>query len=93
MDVECDLTPRSAAMSKLQRDVLKVFGQFLMTPGQMLCLYGPSLEKHRQGLHQLTEMGFLSKEEFKGAYSLTDAGFTAMRNYRRMRRERTANAK
>jgi hypothetical protein len=53
-----------------------------MKPGQMLCFYGPLLEKHRSGLHQLTEMGFLVKEDFKGGYSLTDAGFKAMRDCR-----------
>jgi hypothetical protein len=69
-------------MSRIQRDVLAVFRQFLMKPGQMLCFYGPLLEKHRSGLHQLTELGMLVKEEFKGGYSLTDAGFQAMKDCR-----------
>jgi len=44
----------------------------------MLCFFGPNLEKHESALQQLTRKDFLIKETFKGAYSLTDAGFEAM---------------
>ena len=45
----------------------------------MLCFFGPNLEKHKGALQRLTEKDFLVKEQFKGAYSLTDAGFEAMK--------------
>ena len=46
----------------------------------MLCFYGPNLKKFRPALAQLTEKEFLVKEEFKGGYSLTRAGFAAMKS-------------
>ncbi len=45
----------------------------------MLCFYGPDLEKHTNSLRKLTEKDFLIKERFKGGYSLTEAGFDAMK--------------
>lgn len=45
----------------------------------MLCFFGPNLEKHKTALQQLTKKDFLIKEEFKGAYSLTRAGYDAMK--------------
>jgi hypothetical protein len=57
---------------------LGVFRKFLIVPGQMLCFNGPNLAKHRAALAELTEKGFLVKEQFSGAYSLTQAGFAAM---------------
>lgn len=45
----------------------------------MLCFFGPNLEKHKNALQQLTEKDFLIKEQFKGAYCLTNAGFEAMK--------------
>lgn len=65
-------------MSTSEKRVLRAFRQFLMTPGQMLCFYGPNLKQHQSALNQLTDKEFLVKERFKGAYSLTRAGFAAM---------------
>ncbi len=48
----------------------------------MLCFHGPNLSKYRAALQQLTEKQFLVKEQFKGAYSLTHAGFAAMKECR-----------
>ncbi len=45
----------------------------------MLCFYGPDLEKHRSALQKLTDRDYLVKERFKGGYSLTKAGFVAMK--------------
>lgn len=45
----------------------------------MLCFYGPDLEKHQAALTTLTEKELLVKERFKGGYSLTQAGFVAMK--------------
>ncbi len=59
---------------------LRTFRQHLLTPGKMLCFSGPNLEKHEAALQQLTESDLLVKEKFKGAYSLTVAGFRAMKS-------------
>ena len=67
------------AFTKTEKSVLKTFHEFLMRPGQMLCFYGPELERHRNALKGLTERKLLVKERFKGAYSLTEDGFSAMR--------------
>ena len=50
-----------------------------MTPGQMLCFFGPDLERHKKALQAMTDKDLLVKEQFKGAYSLTQAGFEAMK--------------
>ena len=65
--------------SQPEKRVFRKFRQFLMTPGKMLCFFGADLEKHRIALRTLTDKKLLDKEQFKGAYSLTQAGFEAMR--------------
>jgi len=65
-------------LTKNEQSVLKTFRQFLITPGQMLCFYGPKLKAYKSALRQLSEKGFIVEEEFKGGYSLTQEGFTAM---------------
>ncbi|QDV68625.1 hypothetical protein Poly24_23350 [Rosistilla carotiformis] len=71
---------REQTFTKSEQSVLKTFREFLMSPGQMLCFYGPELERYRNALKGLTERGLLVKERFKGAYSLTREGFAAMRS-------------
>lgn len=44
----------------------------------MLCFHGPMFEEHRDSLQQLTEQGLLTKDNFKGGYSLTKVGFAAL---------------
>ena len=66
-------------MSKLEESVLAVFRKFLVTPGEMLCFYGPDLKKYKVALQQLTDKGMLVKESFNGGYSLTQAGYAAMK--------------
>jgi hypothetical protein len=61
-----------------EQRVLRTFRRFLMTPGQMLCFYGPNLKQNRTALQQLIDKELLVKEQFKGAYSLTEEGFVAM---------------
>ena len=61
-----------------EQRVLRTFRQFLVTPGQMLCFYGPNLSQHQAALKKLTDREFLVKEQFKGGYSLTKAGYVAM---------------
>lgn len=46
----------------------------------MLCFHGTDLSKYKTALQQLTEKQYLVKEQFKGAYSLTHAGFAAMKD-------------
>jgi len=58
--------------------VLRTFRRFLMNPGKMLCFSGPNLELNKDTLEFLTEKEFLVREKFKGGYSLTQDGFTAM---------------
>jgi hypothetical protein len=45
----------------------------------MLCFYGPNLKQFGPALQQLTEKSLLVEEQFKGGYSLTQAGFVAMK--------------
>ena len=59
---------------------LQTFRQFLMGPGQMLYFTGPNLDRHRTALKQLTDKDYVIKEQFKGGYSLTEAGFAAMKS-------------
>jgi hypothetical protein len=80
---ETGLTPEEheekRLLSTCERQVLRVFQKFLVTDGQMLCFYGPTLAKYEAALRQLTKAGLVVKERFKGGYSLTRAGFEAMR--------------
>jgi hypothetical protein len=46
----------------------------------MLCFFGPDLAKHQAALRQLTDKDLLVQEHFYGAYSLTRAGFEAMKS-------------
>ena len=66
-------------LSDSERRVLRIFREFLMSPGQMLCFHGPDLKKHKSALVQLTEKQLLVKEDFKDGYSLTKAGFISMK--------------
>lgn len=67
-------------MSDAEKSVLEVFRRYLVAPGKMLCFYGQDLEKLHEPLAQLTEKRLLIAESFRGAYSLTKAGFSAMRD-------------
>ncbi len=66
-------------LSRAEQRALRAFRQFLVSPGEMLCFYGTDLEKHKAALQKLTEKELLVKERFKGGYSLTQAGFVAMK--------------
>jgi hypothetical protein len=73
------LLDRSDAMSPAEQSLLAVFRMFQVTPGRMLCFFGPELEKHDRSLTALTQRGWLTEERFHGGYSLTEAGFAAMK--------------
>lgn len=59
--------------------VLKVFGQYLMKPGLMLCFSGPDYKRDKDTLDRLAEKKILVKERFAGGYSLTKMGYAAMK--------------
>ncbi len=61
-----------------EQDVLSVFRNYRITPGQLLCFSGTNLKKHQNALRRLAERKMVIKERFKGAYSLTRAGYHAM---------------
>lgn len=44
----------------------------------MLCFHGPMFDEHRDSLQQLTKQGLLTKDKFKGGYTLTKVGFAAL---------------
>lgn len=74
-----DFTAVNALLSPPEKAVLLTFREYLIAPGKMFCFSGPNLEKHRNALQQLTKKDLLIKERFNGAYSLTQAGFKAMK--------------
>jgi hypothetical protein len=69
-------------LSQAEDSVLKIFRQFLMIPGQMLCFDRADLASFRAALDRLTKDGLLVEEKFHGGYSLTNAGFAAMHKQR-----------
>ena len=66
-------------MTPSEKTVMRTFRQYLVSPGEMLCFFGPNLERHKVALQQLTKRDLLVKENFNGAYSLTNSGFEAMK--------------
>ena len=66
-------------LTSSEKRVLQTFHQYLMTPGKMLCFSGPSFERHAADLNRLNEKKLLVREKFKGGYSLTNRGFSAMK--------------
>ena len=69
-------------LTPAERAALQTFEQYLATPQQMICFFGPTLEKHGTALDKLTKKDLLVKENFKGAWSLTVAGYEAMKTCR-----------
>ncbi|MBN1851935.1 MAG: hypothetical protein JW829_04395 [Pirellulales bacterium] len=65
-----------------EQRVLRTFRQFLVTPGQMLCFHGSSLNRNQAALKQLIAKELLVKEHFKGGYSITEAGYAAMKDFK-----------
>ena len=66
-------------LSSAESSVLSAFRKYLMTPGKMLCFSGPELASFKAPLKQLISKGLLVEESFQGGYSLTAAGFAAMK--------------
>ena len=71
----------SPKLSDSEQRVLAEFEEFLMTPYRMLCFSGPDLEQHKEALESLSERELLSRERRRGAYSLTPAGYNAMKEW------------
>ena len=79
--IPTDIRPtdrEASALTAADRSLLAVFRRFMTRPGEMLCFFGPQLDKHRKALARLTHQGLLTQERFRGAYSLTQSGFAAM---------------
>lgn len=66
-------------LSTTEEKVLDVFRQYRVKTGQMLCFYGPQRERLEAPLRSLIERKLLEKDSFPGGYSLTRAGFAAMK--------------
>lgn len=75
-----DPTQGDGALSQSEHSVLRVFRDYQMTPGKMLCFSGPDLDVLGPSLSDLAGKGLLVKEGARGRYSLTDRGFAAMRD-------------
>jgi hypothetical protein len=65
-------------LSLADQIVLNIFRRYLVTPGEMLCFHGNWLDEHDDSLRHLTATKLITKEQFKGAYSLTEAGYAAI---------------
>lgn len=68
----------ASGLSTGEEKVLKIFRQYLMTPGQMLCLSNVGIDSMQLILSSMTESGLIVPDDFKGAYSLTRTGYEAM---------------
>lgn len=67
-------------LSKPEQQLLTIFRRFQVGPCQMLCFNSQQLKTHNAAFKLLTEKGYLVREGFAGAFSLTHDGFTAMKN-------------
>ena len=71
---------KGSTLSSADVSVLRVFATYLMTPGKMLCFNIQEQILYEQPLTHLTRLRMISPEQMKGAYSLTQLGYTAMRD-------------
>jgi hypothetical protein len=74
------ITGSDVLLSSAEQRVLEKFRKFQMTPGQMLCFSGPDLKRHKRTLKHLADKDLVVEEKFRGGYSLTQAGFAAMKD-------------
>lgn len=72
--------PTRPSLSTAERAVFKVFREYLMRPGEMLCFSGAQASVKEKTLRDMTDRQLLVKEQFAGGYSLTTEGFRAMRS-------------
>lgn len=70
----------ATAFTQSELAVFRVFRRFLMTPGRMLCFTPAEQATLGKALTSLTRQTLLNAEQFPGSYSLTRAGFLAMRS-------------
>ncbi len=71
---------RADQFSAGEASVLITFRRYLMTPGKMLCFSTQDIGSMKKSIDKLIAAGLLVPEEFKGGYSLTRAGYDAMRS-------------
>lgn len=79
-ELQAEINASSQSLSSGERSVLGVFRKYLMTPGIMLCFGGPDLESFRDSLTLLTQKGMLVVEKPRGGFSLSAAGYAAMKS-------------
>lgn len=72
-------------ITSAEAHVLDTFAEYLMPPEQMLCLVNADVPEVKRALHHLVSRGWLTVQNFKGGYSLTVAGFYAMKRQRSLR--------
>ena len=65
-------------LSTTEVKIMHTFREYGMTPNKMLCFFGEDLQHKSAALESLVDRDFLICEKFKGAYSLTDAGYARM---------------
>ena len=69
-------------LTSSEKSLLSIFRRFLVRPGEMLCIDGPTQERHRRAINHLADQGLIIRERFRGAFTLTDAGFAVMTELR-----------
>lgn len=69
-----------SSLSADEQAVLREFRKYLMTPGKMLCLASADVKKFESSLADLIDKELLVEEQFPGGYSLTEAGFSEMKD-------------
>ena len=79
-EVACGIFLERTLLSTHEKRVLRTFREYLVTSGEMLCFSGQNFERDEVTLELLSDKDLLDRELFRGGYSLTKAGFTAMCN-------------
>lgn len=74
------LSWEGSMLSKTELQLLAIFRRFQVGPSQMLCFNSQQLKTHKKAFEILMEKGYLVRETFGGAFSLTRDGFAAMKN-------------
>lgn len=78
---QLELQRERTLLSTAEKKVLRTFREYQVTPGQMLCFSGPNFDQCEAALELMSDKQLLVKEQFRGGYSLTQAGFSAVRDY------------
>lgn len=77
-EVSCDTNWERTLLSTHEKRIFRTFREYLVAPGEMLCFSGQNFEQDKVTLELMSDKDLLDREAFKGGYSLTRAGFSAM---------------